>query len=522
MEMSANAKQTAINQAAQRSMNRGQFQPFYYYTANNSNGVNNQTVQLHGWPQMAGMPQVFPQFAYGGVPTNFNQYYAQAMQSMQQQNGSGLLANPVVQAPKAKGIIKKEVDTTTKKMVTIQSSSETDSLGLRSKTESENGTHSCDLDKSDRAPVKNNKKQKNRKPVKKMIVVDLPEDLQTIESVTNRCQQYGEILLVRVLKPGKILPFDLKMYSGKIHDLGTTCCAIIEFESAPSASSAVDAEENNLRCALLQQGADLALYGASDAKTTSEHGSGHSSEHTHGESGFGKSSNRDSLSHHSHDDLEHVSNDFVEDTKPVVQKAEISFKPVPAHNNFRPSFLKPLTPKAVAPAPAPLSGGLLATPPKEFELPIEDDISDSLSIQELSEEDCVIEEPKPKQESKVIASTNGRITTALNIKLCAAKPSNNNRNVIKMDLTSQRMAFSNIKASDLLPEVSNKSGRRSPALLSDPSDDMLMTARFSEDHQEAEYKSYNRDLLFSLRECKRALEIPVGLPNIPELMPNRW
>lgn len=509
--MSAKAKQTAVNQAAQISMNRGQFQPFYYYTANNSNGVNGQTVQLHGWPQMNGMPQVFPQFAaYGGV--NFNQFYAQAMQQQMQQQQQPINNNKKDQ---------KKVEILNKKNVTIQSSnnSDSDSLGLRSKTESEsNGTHSCDLDKSHNDKTKQQKKkQKNKKPVKKVIVIDLPEDLQTIESVTNKCQQYGEILLVRVLKPGKILPFDLKMYSGKIHDLGQSCCAIIEFESSIAASATVDAEENNLRCALLQPGADIALYGNQDSKATSEH-SGHSSEHTHGESGIGKCSNRDSLSHHSHDDLE-AHNDFVEDIKPtksIVQKAEITFKPVPAHNNFRPSFLK--------------NKPLLATPPKEFQLPIEQPIikqhitldqqatlvPEQVHI-ELKKQDTI----QKKQESKVIASTNGRITTALNIKLCASKPSINNRNVIKMDLTNSR--FTNCKASDLLPSLPS-TGRTSPALLSDPSDDMLMVARFSEDNDilEPEVRSYNRDLLFSLRECKRALEIPTGLPNIPELMPNRW
>lgn len=74
------------------------------------------------------------------------------------------------------------------------------------------------------APTSSNgssKKQKPQKPVKKVIVINLPSDMQTIESVTSRFHQYGEILLVRVLKPGKILPFDLKQFASKIHDLGS-------------------------------------------------------------------------------------------------------------------------------------------------------------------------------------------------------------------------------------------------------------------------------------------------------------
>lgn len=38
------------------------------------------------------------------------------------------------------------------------------------------------------------------KPVKKVIAVNLPEDLQTIEAVTSTFYPYGEILLARVLR----------------------------------------------------------------------------------------------------------------------------------------------------------------------------------------------------------------------------------------------------------------------------------------------------------------------------------
>merc|ERR1711972_493604 len=80
--------------------------------------------------------------------------------------------------------------------------------------------------------------------------------------------------LVRVLKPGKILPFDLKQFASKIHDLGTTPCAIIEFEQASSAKSTVEKEkENLLRLALLQPGADIELYGSSSSEIHSDHSS---------------------------------------------------------------------------------------------------------------------------------------------------------------------------------------------------------------------------------------------------------
>lgn len=606
--MSAKAKQTAVNQAAQISMNRGQFQPFYYYTANNANGVNGQTVQLHSYPGMA-MPGMqgmqgnmfaHPQFAAYNAANGAYFYAAQQAQAMQQSaptpsneylathrnSNSGLLATPtglksMLTSIQSKNNQKaaqaqngKDQKPTKKSKVTLQNSKDSEEssdhgINLNSKTESgsENGTHSCDMDKShsEMAPLKKvvqvpatttkPRKEKSRKPVKKVICVDLPEDLQTIETVTNRCQQYGEILLVRVLKPGKVMPFDLKMYSGKIHDLGRTVCAIVEFESPAAASAAVEGEDGTVRLALLQQGADIALYGAPASKATSEH----SSEHTHGESGIdinrsrselnAGSSHRDSLSNHSHDDFDihnvNAACEFVEDTtsrekttrKLSVIEQKVSIKVVqpvtstPARavklvtpttsavntNIFRPSFLA--TKKTIEPVQKPIQplvgGGLLATPPKEFAIHLSED-----TVEEPEE---IIQLKTVVNESKVIATSNGRITTALNIKLCAAKPNIINRNAIKMNLTNNRFIpkIVNFNASEILPEVRSVVGRTSPALLSDPSDDFLMQVRFSEDNhiEEAEHKQYSRDVLFGLRECKRALQLPNGLPNIPELLP---
>lgn len=88
-------------------------------------------------------------------------------------------------------------------------------------------------------------KKKKQKPSKKVLVVCLPEGLQTIDSVTARFSKYGEIVLVRVLKPGKVLPYDLKLMLPKVHDLGRNICAVIEFEQAISARKSVDFEKNN-------------------------------------------------------------------------------------------------------------------------------------------------------------------------------------------------------------------------------------------------------------------------------------
>ena len=56
------------------------------------------------------------------------------------------------------------------------------------------------------------RRQHKAKPSKRVIAVDLPSNLQTIESVTTIFYPYGEVLLVRVLRPKKQLPFDLKQF----------------------------------------------------------------------------------------------------------------------------------------------------------------------------------------------------------------------------------------------------------------------------------------------------------------------
>ena len=76
---------------------------------------------------------------------------------------------------------------------------------------------------------------------------------------------YGDVTLVRVLKPGKQLPFDTKQYASKIPELGTVTCALIDFETARAAKFAVHvlrqrADEIGFRLALLKPGIEEKLY----------------------------------------------------------------------------------------------------------------------------------------------------------------------------------------------------------------------------------------------------------------------
>merc|ERR1712226_1455768 len=293
------------------------------------------------------------------------------------------------------------------------------------------------------------KKQKPAKPVKKVIAIDLPEDLSSIDTVTNALCHHGEILSVRVIKPGKIMPFDLKMYSGIIPDLGTTICAIVEFDSPEGASACVESETGNLRLALLKQGADATLYGSGKRINSDS-----TSEHTHGESGIGETSNRlvsnrDSLSNHSYDELEPGS-----EFRPS--------PPLPTESVQLPVFKQ----KALLPTPTDLE-------------PL--DLGESMTEVDFNNNEAQVVQPpvqNSQQSSKIISTNNGRITTALTITLASGQPKPIPRAATKLDLTTRRHPKINLCASQLLPDPVNV-GRISPGLLSDPSDDLLVETRFA-------------------------------------------
>lgn len=54
------------------------------------------------------------------------------------------------------------------------------------------------------------------KPYKRVLAINLPENAQTIDTVTAIFHPYGDVTLVRVLKKGKPLPFDVKSYTAKL------------------------------------------------------------------------------------------------------------------------------------------------------------------------------------------------------------------------------------------------------------------------------------------------------------------
>jgi hypothetical protein len=109
-------------------------------------------------------------------------------------------------------------------------------------------------------------------PHRRILAINLPQNIQTIETVTGVFHPYGDVTVVRVVKPGKNLPQDIKPWLRKIPDLGRTCCAIVDFETARAAKFAVHVlrqreHEVGFRCGLLKPGIEEKLYEQKTAET---------------------------------------------------------------------------------------------------------------------------------------------------------------------------------------------------------------------------------------------------------------
>ena len=77
-------------------------------------------------------------------------------------------------------------------------------------------------------------------PSRTVVAVNLPSENPTIENVAELFSKCGDIALVRILKPGKAIPQDVKRYMNKHPEIGTTMCAVVEFETHEAAKKAVD------------------------------------------------------------------------------------------------------------------------------------------------------------------------------------------------------------------------------------------------------------------------------------------
>merc|ERR1719435_899792 len=81
-------------------------------------------------------------------------------------------------------------------------------------------------------------------PSRTIVVLNLPMDRPTIEGVAEIFAACGEIVLVRILRPGNPIPADIKLYVAKHPEMTTKVCALVEYERTEFAQKAVQ-ELNN-------------------------------------------------------------------------------------------------------------------------------------------------------------------------------------------------------------------------------------------------------------------------------------
>lgn len=81
-------------------------------------------------------------------------------------------------------------------------------------------------------------------PSRSVVVVNLPMETPSIETVAELFSKCGEVSLIRILRPGKTIPQDVKKYTVKHPEIGTTVCCVVEFENHESAKLACDTMTN--------------------------------------------------------------------------------------------------------------------------------------------------------------------------------------------------------------------------------------------------------------------------------------
>ncbi|NXV04995.1 LARP6 protein, partial [Cettia cetti] len=64
---------------------------------------------------------------------------------------------------------------------------------------------------------------------------DLPLQKNFLETITRMFSPFGAIASIRLLRPGRKLPSDVRKYSSRFPELLSRCCALVEYESLESA-----------------------------------------------------------------------------------------------------------------------------------------------------------------------------------------------------------------------------------------------------------------------------------------------
>ncbi|NWV58798.1 LARP6 protein, partial [Malurus elegans] len=63
---------------------------------------------------------------------------------------------------------------------------------------------------------------------------DLPPHRSFLETITRMFSPFGAVASIRILRPGRRLPSDVRRYSARFPELLRRCCALVEYENLES------------------------------------------------------------------------------------------------------------------------------------------------------------------------------------------------------------------------------------------------------------------------------------------------
>lgn len=82
-------------------------------------------------------------------------------------------------------------------------------------------------------------------PSRSVVAINLPMENPSVTNIAELFSKCGEVALIRILKPGKPVPQDVKKHSSKHPEIGTTICAVVEFEKHDAAKIAAETMNND-------------------------------------------------------------------------------------------------------------------------------------------------------------------------------------------------------------------------------------------------------------------------------------
>lgn len=164
-------------------------------------------------------------------------------------------------------------------------------------------------------------------PSRSVVAINLPMENPAIENIAEMFAKCGEVALIRILKPNKSIPQDVKKHANKHPEIGTSICAVIEFEQHDSAQKAVntmcdkDDWKRGMRVVLLAENKKKSVDAVSHAEKSGNFHEGSGDEHKKKKRGGRKHRNKHLQSAHQDESCYSSSSDY---DQPARHKASLS------------------------------------------------------------------------------------------------------------------------------------------------------------------------------------------------------